>query len=72
MLRLVDRGMLLLRFISVFGVRGIPMAWKLYVGRPGKLVCVALPGGHRVLVRKRTSDVAVFRNAFRVAKERNG
>lgn len=64
MFRLIDRSLLLLKFISVFGARGIPIAWELYVGRPGKLVCVSLPGGHRVLARKRTCDVSVFRNSF--------
>jgi FkbM family methyltransferase len=63
-LRLIARILLLLKFISTFGARGLPIAWKLYVGQPGKLVWVPLPGGHRVYVRKRTSDVAVFRQAF--------
>lgn len=63
-MRLIERVLLLLRFVSAFGTRGVAIAWKLYVGRPGKVVSVTLPGGHRVFVRKRTSDVAVFRNAF--------
>ena len=63
MFRLIDRGLLLLKFISTLGWEGIPVAWKLYVGRRGKVVSVSF-GGHRVFVRKRTSDVAVFRNAF--------
>lgn len=64
MSRLIDRLLLLLKFLSVFGARGVPIAWKLYVGRRGKLVRVRLPGGHPVLVRKRSCDVAVFRTAF--------
>jgi len=63
-LRLIDRMLLLLKFISAFGARGIPIAWKLYVGRPGKMVSVSLPGDHRMFVRKRTGDVAIFRQAF--------
>jgi FkbM family methyltransferase len=63
MFRLIDRGLLVLKFISALGWRGLPVAWKLYVGRPGKVVSISL-GGHRLFIRKRTSDVAVFRNAF--------
>ena len=63
-MRLIARILLLLKFIFAFGARGIPIAWKLYVGRPGTLVCVSLPGGHRMFVRKRTSEVAVFRQTF--------
>ena len=64
MLRFIERVLLLLKFISAFGARGIPIACGLYVGRPGKIVCVTLPGGHRMFVRKRTSNVGVFRQAF--------
>ena len=63
-MRFIERMLLLLKFISAFGARGIPIAWKLYVGRPGRIVSVSLPGGHRMFVRKRTSEVAVFRQAF--------
>ena len=63
MARLIERLLLLLRFISAFGARGIIVVWKLYVGRPGKVVSVNLDG-HRFFVRKRTGDVGVFRQVF--------
>jgi FkbM family methyltransferase len=63
-LRLIARMLLVLKFIFVFGAQGIPIAWKLYVGKAGRLVIVTLPGGHRMMVRKRTSEVAAFRQTF--------
>ncbi len=65
MWRLFNRGLLRLhRMIFAFGLRAIPMFWKLYVGRAGKVVNVSLPDGHRLFVRKRTSDAMIFRQIF--------
>lgn len=59
------RGCLLFhRFVSAFGLHGALIFWKLYVGRAGKVVSVPLPGGHRVWIRKRTSDPVVYRQIF--------
>jgi FkbM family methyltransferase len=61
----INHGLWVLhRLISTFGVRGLWMFCRLYVGREGKVGKVILPTGHRLFIRRWTSDAIVFRQMF--------
>jgi len=52
------------RLISTFGLRGVWVFWRLFIGRTGKVTSVTLATGHRLFIRARTSDVWVFIQMF--------
>ena len=65
MWRRIHQGLWVLdRLISTFGARGLSMFCRLYVGRAGKVGRVILPNGHRLFIRKWTSDASVFLQMF--------